>query len=63
MALLICGLLLSNSFAGLISAGILSGMEGVGKLAPWRWLFILEGLATIVVVSSIFPASKLDAVV
>ncbi|EUC41072.1 hypothetical protein COCMIDRAFT_107103 [Bipolaris oryzae ATCC 44560] len=49
IALLICGLLLSNSFAGLISAGILSGMKHVGKLATWRWLFILEGLATIVV--------------
>jgi type II secretory pathway pseudopilin PulG len=49
MAFLICGLLLSNAFAGLISAGILSGMQGVGKIAAWRWLFILEGLATIVI--------------
>ncbi|KAF5523403.1 putative transporter [Colletotrichum aenigma] len=49
MALLVCGLLLSNCFAGLISAGILSGMAGVGHLAAWRWLFILEGLATICV--------------
>ncbi|KAK8082403.1 hypothetical protein PG996_001184 [Apiospora saccharicola] len=49
MALLVCGLLLSNSFAGLISAGILYGMAGVGHLAAWRWLFILEGLATAVV--------------
>ncbi|KAJ5127039.1 hypothetical protein N7448_007818 [Penicillium atrosanguineum] len=48
MALLICGILLSNAFAGLISAGILSGMEGVAGLAAWRWLFILEGLATII---------------
>ncbi|KPI39766.1 putative transporter [Cyphellophora attinorum] len=47
MALLICGLLLSNSFAGLISAGILSGMAGVGHLHAWRWLFILEGTATV----------------
>lgn len=47
MALLICGILLSNAFAGLISAGILSGMDGVGNLESWRWLFILEGLATI----------------
>ncbi|KAL2835476.1 major facilitator superfamily domain-containing protein [Aspergillus pseudoustus] len=47
MALLICGLLLSNAFAGLISAGILSGMAGVGNLAAWRWLFILEGIATV----------------
>ncbi|KAF4341183.1 allantoate permease [Fusarium beomiforme] len=49
MALLICAILLSNCFAGLISAGILSGMAGVGHLAAWRWLFILEGLATIAV--------------
>lgn len=48
MALLVSGILLSNSFAGLISAGILSGMAGVGNLTSWRWLFILEGLATIV---------------
>ncbi|CAI7604041.1 unnamed protein product [Penicillium pancosmium] len=48
MALLICGILLSNAFAGLISAGILSAMEGVGNLASWRWLFIIEGLATLI---------------
>ncbi|KAF7618476.1 putative allantoate permease [Aspergillus flavus] len=48
MALLVCGILLSNAFAGLISAGILSGMGGVAGLAAWRWLFILEGLATVV---------------
>lgn len=47
MALLVCALLLSNAFAGLISAGILSGMGGVGRLSAWRWLFILEGLATV----------------
>ncbi|KAL4963423.1 major facilitator superfamily domain-containing protein [Aspergillus stella-maris] len=35
MALLISGIVLSNAFAGLISAA-------------WRWLFIIEGLATIV---------------
>lgn len=44
MALLVCGILLSNAFAGLISAGILEGMAGVGHLHAWRWLFILEGL-------------------
>ena len=54
MALLICGLLLSNSFAGLISAGILSGMADVGGLAAWRWLFILEGLGTIVLGTTAF---------
>lgn len=49
MAMLICGMLLSNSFAGLISAGILSGMSGVGSLPAWRWLFIIEGIATVIV--------------
>ncbi|OBT51672.1 hypothetical protein VE04_07838 [Pseudogymnoascus sp. 24MN13] len=49
MAFLISGLLLSNAFAGLISSGVLSGMAGVGNLAAWRWLFILEGLATIAI--------------
>jgi MFS family permease len=50
MALLVCGILLSNCFAGLISAGILSGMAGVSRLAAWRWLFILEDLATVFLV-------------
>lgn len=54
MAMLICGLLLSNSFAGLISAGILSGMSGVGHLAAWRWLFILEGIVTVIVGTTAF---------
>ncbi|KAL4888034.1 MFS general substrate transporter [Aspergillus ambiguus] len=48
-ALLVSGILLSNAFAGLISAGILTGMNHKSHLASWRWLFILEGLATIVV--------------
>ena len=52
MALLVSGLVLSNAFAGLISAGILKGMAGVGNLHPWQWLFILEGLATLVVAGS-----------
>ncbi|GKZ31067.1 hypothetical protein AbraIFM66950_011126 [Aspergillus brasiliensis] len=48
-ALLVSGILLSNAFAGLISAGILTGMNHVTHLASWRWLFIIEGLATIVI--------------
>lgn len=54
MALLVCGILLSNSFAGLISAGILSGMSSVGHLSAWRWLFILEGLATVILGTTAF---------
>lgn len=37
------GSLLSGAFSGLISAGIEQGMNGLGGLASWRWLFILEG--------------------
>ncbi|KAK5747171.1 hypothetical protein LTR17_000306 [Elasticomyces elasticus] len=48
MALLVSGIVISNAFAGLISAGILKGMSGISGLS-WQWLFIIEGLATIVV--------------
>jgi type II secretory pathway pseudopilin PulG len=49
MAFLISGIVLSNAFAGLISSGILEGMKNVGHLSTWRWLFLLEGCATIVI--------------
>ncbi|PFH50852.1 hypothetical protein AMATHDRAFT_192456 [Amanita thiersii Skay4041] len=37
---------LSGAFGGLLATAI-SKMDGVGGLAGWRWIFILEGLATI----------------
>ncbi|GME64920.1 mfs transporter [Neofusicoccum parvum] len=49
MAILFMGSLLSGAFSGLIAAGILDGMAGVMGLPSWRWLFILEGVATVVV--------------
>lgn len=49
IALLMSGLVTSQAFAGLVSAGILKGMDGATNLAAWRWLFILEGLFTVVV--------------
>ncbi|KAI0751640.1 MFS general substrate transporter [Daedaleopsis nitida] len=39
---------LSGAFGGLLATAILK-MEGVGGLAGWRWIFILEGMATIVI--------------
>ncbi|KAK4953589.1 hypothetical protein LTR10_008192 [Elasticomyces elasticus] len=48
MALLVSGILISNAFAGLLSAGILKGMSGISGLT-WQWLFIIECLATLVV--------------
>lgn len=49
IAFLYAGNTLSNYFGGLIAAGVLDGMEGVGGLRAWRWLFIIEGCLTITV--------------
>jgi len=38
---------LSGAFGGLLATGILK-MDGVGNLAGWRWIFILEGIATVI---------------
>ncbi|CAK5275558.1 unnamed protein product [Mycena citricolor] len=39
---------LSGAFGGLLATGILS-MDGLGGLAGWKWIFVIEGLATVVV--------------
>jgi MFS family permease len=54
IALLMSGLVSSQAFAGLISAGILKGMDGATRIAAWRWLFIIEGLITIIVATISF---------
>lgn len=38
----------AGAFSGLLAYGI-SFMDGVGNLAGWRWIFILEGMATVIV--------------
>jgi len=48
-ALLYSGSLISGAFSGLIAAGISKGMDNVRGLSAWRWMFILEGLATVVI--------------
>jgi MFS family permease len=40
--------ILSGAFGGLLAGAITDGMEGTGGLRGWRWLFIVEGAATIV---------------
>lgn len=42
------GSLLSGAFSGLISAGIEGGMNGLGGLSSWRYLFLIEGALTVV---------------
>ncbi|KAH7171248.1 major facilitator superfamily domain-containing protein [Dactylonectria macrodidyma] len=49
ISILYTGNILATAFAGLIAAGIFSGMDGLGGLEGWRWLFILQGAVTFVV--------------
>jgi MFS family permease len=37
----------AGAFSGLLAAGI-AEMHGIGGYEGWRWIFILEGLATVV---------------
>lgn len=41
-----CASALSGAFSGLLAAAI-AKMDGVGGQEGWRWIFILEGLATV----------------
>lgn len=47
LAFFYCASALSGAFSGLLAAGI-AQMDGVGGYEGWRWIFILEGLATVV---------------
>lgn len=42
-----CASALSGAFSGLLAAGI-AKMDGVGGYEGWRWIFLLEGLVTII---------------
>jgi MFS family permease len=39
--------ILSGAFGGILAAVIVDNLEGVHGIRGWRWLFILEGAATI----------------
>ncbi|RFU35787.1 hypothetical protein B7463_g580, partial [Scytalidium lignicola] len=47
-ALFYCAAIISGSFSGLLAFAI-SKMDGAGGLEGWRWIFILEGIATVVI--------------
>ena len=47
MAIFSASVSLSGAFGGLIATGV-SFMSGMGGLYGWQWLFILEGVPTIV---------------
>lgn len=45
---------LAGAFSGLLAGVITEYMDGTGGIAGWRWLFILEGLASVVVGAAVF---------
>lgn len=54
-AILFCGNLISNAFSSLVGAAVLSNMEGTLGHRAWRWLYWIEGAATMVIaISAIF---------
>lgn len=48
MALIFSSATLAGGFGGLLARAI-AEMDGVGGLSAWSWIFIVEGLASIVV--------------
>ncbi|KAK4496249.1 hypothetical protein PRZ48_012229 [Zasmidium cellare] len=48
VAFMYCGNTVANAFGGLLAAGVLDGMDSAGGLEGWRWLYIIEGAATMV---------------
>ncbi|THU81824.1 MFS general substrate transporter [Dendrothele bispora CBS 962.96] len=46
IGLFYAGASLAGAFGGLLATAIIK-MDGVGGLSGWRWIFILEGIATI----------------
>ncbi|KAK9457079.1 major facilitator superfamily domain-containing protein [Dipodascopsis uninucleata] len=47
-AIFVCGSWMSGAFSGLISYAVLKDLDGKRGLAAWRWLFIIEGVVTVV---------------
>ncbi|KAF2183051.1 MFS transporter [Zopfia rhizophila CBS 207.26] len=54
MAFLYSGNMLASAFAGLIAAGVFAGLDGKAGLEGWRWLFLLQGVVTVVVAAAAF---------
>jgi MFS family permease len=56
-----CSVILASAFGGLLASAI-AGLDGVRGLSNWRWIFILEGVLTILVgVASFFFVADFPA--
>ncbi|KAF5094346.1 hypothetical protein DV451_005035 [Geotrichum candidum] len=44
---------IAGAFSGLLAFGI-AKMDGLGNLEGWRWIFILEGIVTVIVAAASF---------
>ncbi|KAF1844242.1 pantothenate transporter liz1 [Cucurbitaria berberidis CBS 394.84] len=53
-AVLYSGSLVSGAFGGLVTAGITGNMDGTHGLRAWRWVFILEGIITVIIAFTAF---------
>ncbi|WVR07826.1 hypothetical protein IAU60_004869 [Kwoniella sp. DSM 27419] len=53
-AILFAGNLISNAFSSLVAAGVLGNMEGTLGHSAWRWMFWIEGAATMAIGISAF---------
>jgi MFS family permease len=54
-AILFCGNLISNAFSSLVGAAVLGNMEGTLGHRAWRWLYWIEGGATMAIaIAAIF---------
>nr|XP_018264181.1 uncharacterized protein I303_04063 [Kwoniella dejecticola CBS 10117]OBR86339.1 hypothetical protein I303_04063 [Kwoniella dejecticola CBS 10117] len=54
IALFYTASLVSGAFGGLLAGGIIDGLEGAGGTRGWKWLFIIEGLITVVIASAAY---------
>lgn len=62
LALFYTGNLLASTFSGLIAAGVFAGLDGVHGLSGWRWLFLIQGVITCELKTSLHIAVSLTVV-